>query len=60
MMGPRVLDVRPLKNTRSQSGLTVPSEGKQELVSFCSRLSRIVALFNEIDREKWLFSAFPQ
>ncbi len=49
-----------LLKPRSLSDLTVRSEEKQELVSFCSRLRRIVALFNEIDREKWLVPAFPQ
>jgi len=46
--------------TRSLSDLTVRSEGKQKLVSFYGRLRRIVVLFNEIDREKWLIAAFPQ
>jgi hypothetical protein len=35
-------------------------EGKQKLVSFCSRLRRIVILFNEIDCKKWLIFALPQ
>ncbi|MFT5118184.1 MAG: hypothetical protein ACI9NY_001722, partial [Kiritimatiellia bacterium] len=48
------------QTARSLSDLTVRSEGRQELVSFCSRLGRIVALFNEIDREKWRAPAFPQ
>ncbi len=48
---------RVLSQASSLSDLAVRSEGKQKLVSFCGRLRRIVVLFNEIDRKKWLISA---